>query len=140
MAIDADLRHWPLVFVRFEGGQTVAEVDDYFARMAEIHERKQPWVNISFMNDYVRDPRVLRRVALGIKATNESVRQYCLGVAMVAPSAGFRFVLSSVFLIQPLACPYTVCGTYAEASAFVAAKAAARGVTLPPRARPSWPL
>jgi hypothetical protein len=138
MAIDSDLRHWPLVFSRFDGKQTVEEVDGYFASMAAVHARKKPWVSIVFMNDYTRDPRVLRRVAQGMKLTDEAVRLYCLGVAMVSASAGFRFMLSSVFLLQPMACPYTVCGTLDEAQKFVAERAAERGLVLPPRARPSW--
>jgi hypothetical protein len=139
MAIDVDLRAWPLIFARFEGGQTVQEVDGYFARMAEVHARKKPWVGICFMNDYARDPRVLRRMAQGMKENDEAVRQYCAAVAMVAQSVGFRFVLGSVFLLQPMVCPYTVSGSYAEALAFVAQKAGERGLVLP-RAQPSWPL
>jgi hypothetical protein len=140
MAIDADLRYWPLVYARFDGKQTVEEVDDYFRRMGEVHARKKPWVSVVFMNDYARDPRVLRRVAQGMKDTEEAVRQYCLGVAMVSASSGFRFVLSSVFLIQPMVCPYVVVGTLDEAHKYVAQKAAERGLTIPPRAAPAWPL
>jgi hypothetical protein len=131
LAIDIDLSHWPLVFTRFEGSQTVEEVDAHFAQMESVHARKQPWVNISLMSGYTRDPRVMRRVAQGMKRTQEAIRAHCLAVAMVAPSAGFRFMLSSVLLIQPMSCPYAVCASLDEAWGFVRDKAAERKLILP---------
>lgn len=86
MAIDLDLRNWPLVFTRFEGSQTIEDVDGDFERTASIHERKQPWMSVAFMNGY----------------------------------------------IQPIPCPYMVCGTLNDALAFVRKKAAECSLSLPP--------
>ena len=137
MAIDSDSSNWPLVFIRFEGSQTVEEVDAHFDRTAVIHARKQPWVSVAFMNGYGRDPRVLRRVAYWMKQRAEPTRKYCVATAMIAPSAGFRFVLGAVLLIQPISCPYVVCGTLDEALSFVRKKAAERALRLPSEL-PSW--
>jgi hypothetical protein len=137
MAIDLDLRSWPLVFTRFDGSQSIEEVDGYFGRTAAIHARKEPWVSVSFMNGYTRDPRVLRRMAEWMKKTEQPIREYCVATAMVAPSAGFRFMLGTVLLIQPIFCPYTVCANLEDALAFVRQKARERALTLP-EARPSW--
>jgi hypothetical protein len=137
MAIESDLRNWPLVFTRFEGSQTIEEVDGHFERTASIYVRKQPWVSVAFMNGYGRDPRVLRRIAYWMKKIEEPTRKYCMAAAMIAPSAGFRFVLGAVLLIQPIPCPYMVCGTLDEALAFVRMKAAEHSLKLPSEL-PSW--
>jgi hypothetical protein len=138
MAIDSDLRNWPLVFTRFEGSQTIEEVDAHFEHTGSIHVRKQPWVSVAIMNGYGRDPRVLRRIAYWMKKVEEPIRQYCVAAAMVAPSAGFRFVLGAVLLIQPISCPYMVCATLDEALTFVRKKAAERALKLPAELPSSW--
>ena len=138
MPIDVDLSHFPLRFTKFDGAQTVEEVDAYFERMAPIHARKQPWVGVTLIKGYVRDTKVIRRMADWMKKTEEPTRQYCLATAMVSSSAGFRFLFGSVLLIQPLACPYAVCASLDEALTFVRKKAAERALKLPD-ALPSWP-
>jgi hypothetical protein len=137
MAIDSDLSSFPLVFTRFDGVQTRDELEAYIARMNPIHARKQPWVSIVIVNNYIRDLWFLRRMASWIKETDQAVREHCLAVALVTSSSGLSFVLSTVFLMQPLRCPYLVCRTMDEANAFVRAQAAKRGLSVP-AAKPVW--
>jgi hypothetical protein len=105
--------------------------------MAPIHVRKEPWVSIVIINNYSRELWFLRRLASWIKETDQPVRDYCLAVAMVTSSAGLSFMLSTVFLMQPLRCPYRVCKSLDEARAFVRSQAAHRGLSLPD-AKPAW--
>jgi hypothetical protein len=137
MAIDTDLRHLPFVFSRFDGEQTRDELDGHIALLAPIYRAKKPWVSITFANHYSRELWFLRRMAAWIKETETPVRDYCVAVAIVAKSPGLSFVLSTVFLIQPLPCPYKVCHSLEEANAFVRAEAAKRGLVLPP-GKPFW--
>jgi hypothetical protein len=137
MAIDSDLRHFPLVYTRFDGIQTSAELESYIARMAPVHARKEPWVSVVIINNYIRDLWFLRRMARWIKETDDVVRHYCVACAMVTSSSGLSFMLSTVFLMQPLRCPYLVCRNLDEANAFVRAQAAKRGLSLP-EGKPTW--
>jgi hypothetical protein len=103
-----------------------------------VHLRKQPWVNICYFKTYSRNPEVHRRIAEWTKQTEAHTSAYCVGVAMISPSIGFRFVLSSVFLMKRLPCPHEVCSNWDAAVAFVQREADARGMQLPPIVRP-WP-
>jgi hypothetical protein len=131
MPIDVDSRHWPLIFTRFDGEQTMEEFEAYIAHMEFVHRRRKPWANVCFMNAYSRDPRIHRRVAEWMKQNEAKTQEFCIAVAMVAPSTGFRFVLSTVLLLKSMPCPYGVYSRFDEALAFVRAKATKRGITLP---------
>jgi hypothetical protein len=131
MSIIGDLSRWPLVFARWDGDQTVDDVERHIARMEEIHRRKQPWVSLNYMKQYSRDPAVIRRVARWMRETGPMTRRYCAGVALVSPSGGFRFFLSSVFLISPLPCPHDVFGNYDDALSYLRNKLSDVGVSLP---------
>ena len=73
------------------------------------------------------------------RQAEQHTRTYCIATAMVTQSMGFRFVLSSVFLLRPLVTPYTVCGTVAEALAFVQREARKREMPLPATITNPWP-
>jgi hypothetical protein len=137
MAIDTDLEHLPIVFTRFDGVQTKDELESYIARMAQVHRSRKPWVSIVFAKNYSRELWFLRRMASWIKETEQLVKDHCVAVAIITESAGLSFVLSTVFLMQPLPCPYQVCRSLDEASAFVRVHASKRGLVLP-GARPAW--
>lgn len=138
MAITLDLSHVPLALSRFDGEQSLDEVERYIDRMSEIHARRQPYVSIVWMRRYARGAAHTERMGRWIKDTEESARRYCLGVAMISESTGFRFALAAIFLIRPMPCPYLVCGTWAEAIAYARAQAGKGGVVLPELASP-WP-
>ncbi|MDC0674911.1 hypothetical protein [Nannocystis radixulma] len=136
MAITLDLSHLPLVLTRFDGEQTLDEVEEYIGRMAEVHARRQPYLSITWMRRYARGSEHTERIGRWIKDTEELTRQYCLGVAMISQSTGFRFALAAIFLIRPMPCPYLVCGTWSEAIAYARAQASKGGVELPELASP----
>ena len=55
-----------------------------------------------------------------------------VGTGIVTQSIGFRFLLSSIFLVKPMVCPYQVCGSFAEAWSFVSGQGRKRDVIIPP--------
>lgn len=138
MSIELDVQ-WPYVFTRFDGVQTLADLDAYIARMErEVHKRKQPYLGVTYLKKYSRDKEVVERMQKWMAATKSFTRDYCVAIAMINSSTGFRFLLSAIFLVQSMPCPYEVCGTYAEAIAFVDKEADKRGLAhkLP---KPPWP-
>jgi hypothetical protein len=138
MSIDLDVQ-WPYVFTKFDGVQTIPELDAYIARMdGEVHRRREPYVGVTYLKKYSRDKEVVDRMRKWMAATEKVTRERCLGIGMVNSSTGFRFLLSAIFVIQPMPCPYEVCGTFDDALAFVTQQATKRGLKLAAPRRP-WP-
>jgi hypothetical protein len=136
MAIDLVLDHWPFVLTKFDGEQTSAELEAYIKRMDAVHARKERYVGISFLKRYARDRPQVERIGRWVKDTEEVTRTYCLAAGMINDSTGFRFLLSAVFLIKRMPCPYQVCATFDDAVTFVRKEAGTRGLVLPPVRRP----
>jgi hypothetical protein len=136
MSIELDVQ-WPYAFTRFDGLQTLPDLDAYIARMErEVHRRKQPYVGITFLKKYSREKEVVERMGKWMAAIDKQTREHCLAIAMVSSSTGFRFLLSALFVVQRMPCPYDVCGTFDEAIAFVQKEAHKRGLMLQPPKRP----
>ena len=70
-----------------------------------------------------------------MKATADETKQWCVGNGIVSKSLGFRFLLSSIFLVKPMPCPYSVCSSWDEAMTWVQQSAATRGLGRPARAQ-----
>jgi hypothetical protein len=96
-------------------------------------------VSISWMKKYATDPKQVSRVAHWMKETGHLSTKYCLGTGIVTQSLGFRFLLSSIFLIKPMPCPYQVCKSFAEAFTFVTGEATKHDLALPAVTNP-WPI
>ena len=104
--------------------------------MKTVHARKERYVGISYLKRYNRDKPQVDRIARWIKETEEVTRTYCMAAGMINDSTGFRFLLSAVFLIKRMPCPYQVCATFDEAVKFVRKESEPRGLVLPPVPRP----
>jgi len=128
-----------VVFSKFDGEQTAAEVESYIRRFDAIHACGRPYVGITWIKGYSRDKFMTERMGRWLKETESLTRHLCAGAAIINSSAAFRFVLSAVFLIKPMVCPYMVCGSFADAEAFVRAQAPNRHIVLPPTLRCPWP-
>jgi hypothetical protein len=137
MAIDLVLDQWPFVLTRFNGDQSQEELESYIRRMGQVHARKERYVGISYLKRYSRERAYVERIARWMKESEPVTREYCLAVGMINPSIGFRFVLSGLFLIKPMPCPYQVCATFEEAVTFVRQQATRHGLSLP-TARCPW--
>lgn len=138
MAITLDTANFPVVLTKFDGQQTLEEVEDYIARMSAVHDRRETYLGITWMRRYARSSEHTARIARWIGDSEHLTREHCAGTVMITQSAGFRFALAAIFLIKPMPCPYLVCGTWSEALAFVRARGEARGVAVPEFPCP-WP-
>jgi hypothetical protein len=138
MAIDLVTDQWPFMFTRFDGEQSMDELDAYIRRVDAVHARHEPYVGITFLKKYSRDRPQLERIARWLKDCEAVTREYCLAAGMVNNSVGFRFILSSIFLIKPMPIPYQVCASFDDAVTFVRRHASDRGLVLPAVRKP-WP-
>ena len=139
MSIFLDATQWPLVLCKFDGEQTIEEVDAYIRRFDAVHARRRPYVGITFMKRYVRGRAITDRMGRWLKESERATRDYCLGAGLISQSATFRFALSAVLLIRPMVCPYNVSSRFADAESYVRAIAAQRGLGLPPVIVNPWP-
>lgn len=84
------------------------------------------------MRRYQSNPGHVQKVARWMKQTSDKTRELCVGNGIVSQSLGFRFLLSSIFLVKPMPCPYQVCASFDEAFQWVRERALERGLRLPP--------
>ncbi len=129
--VEVSTQHWPVLLVKFDGEQTMDDVDYFIREMNAVHARKAPYASISLMRKYSSERTQVQKVAQWMKQTADFPRQYCVGTGIVSQSLGFRFLLSSIFLVRPMPCPYQVCSSFDEALAWVRVKGKARGLDVP---------
>jgi hypothetical protein len=139
MSIELDLTQPPLVFAKFDGEQTLDELERYIADMEAVFTRRQPYVSVTWLKRYARSPEQIKRTAKWFKDRELVMRELCIASAIINGSAAFRFALSAVFLIKPMNGPYTVCGTFDDAMRFGRAEMQKRGLRLAPTIRNPWP-
>jgi hypothetical protein len=130
--VEITAQYWPMLLVKFDGEQTMRDVDYFLREMAAAQARKEPYVSISLMRKYSSERAQVQKVAQWMKQTADETRRWCLANGIVSQSLGFRFLLSSIFLVKPMPCPYQVCSSFDEAMTWVRDKAAAKGLAVPP--------
>lgn len=106
----------------FDGEQTAQDVDRYLARLTEVHARDRDYVGISLMLRYAAPRDQMQRIGAFIAEHKDDVARLCRGTAIITPHLGFRFLLSSLFMIQRMPNPYTVAGNADDAFAWVRAE------------------
>ena len=139
MAIELDLSQQPVVFTKFDGDQTLEELERYFADMDAVFARRQPYYSVTWLKRYARDPQQIRRTATWFKDRAQVISETCIATTLISTSAALRFALSTLFLIRPMHGPYTVCATFEEAMTFGQAEFRKRGLRLSPTIRNPWP-
>ena len=130
-AIRIDQSCLPIVLTVFRGKQTDQDVEEYIAAMDAMYARGRRYAGVTFMLQYAPERRHLGRVAEWTRATKPRVKELCVGAAMLAPSATFRFLLSSFLMIQPLPMPYRVVGEVDEAADWITGQLAAERLVVP---------
>jgi hypothetical protein len=138
MSIDIDVSIPGLVFSRFDGEQTLAELDRYIGRYNDVLKAGKPYIGINWMKRHTRNRELARRMGQWMKDTDAVTKELVCGAAIITTSTTFRFLLSSVFLIKPMSCPYTVCASLSEADRFLRPVAALRRLALPTVLRSPW--
>lgn len=129
--VEISTEYWPMLLVKFDGEQSMRDVDYFIREMSAAHARKEPYVSISLMRKYSSERAQVQKVAQWMKATADETRKWCVANGIVSQSLGFRFLLSSIFLVKPMPCPYQVCASFDEAMAWVRTVATARGLEVP---------
>jgi hypothetical protein len=115
-AISFDEMRYPIVVVTFVGLATDVEFDNYLRGLDEIFARRQKVVTIVDATLAEITPAGQRqKQAAWLKTNVDVLRRYSLGTALVFTSPIFRFVLSTMFVVQPLPTPYVVVGQLDDA-------------------------
>jgi hypothetical protein len=127
-AIEIFTDQWPVVFIRVDGEQTTADFEAYIAAFNQIYERQLPFSIVTWVKKYSARSEIIARVGKWFKETEPLIRKYWVSNAMVSGSAGFRFLLSAVYLVKPLPISSRVCATPDEALTFTRTRWADRGL------------
>jgi hypothetical protein len=136
VSIENDFSQPPVVFTKFEGDQTLEDLERYIAEMEEFFTRKQRYLSVTWLKRYARSPEQLRRTATWFKERETVMRELCVASTIISTSPAFRFALSALFLIKPLNGPSSVCSTFDEAISFGQEEFRKRGLHLPPIRNP----
>jgi hypothetical protein len=135
-SIEILTEQWPVIFIKIDGEQTIADFEAYIDTFNRFYEKETPFSIVTLVRKYSANPHIVSRVGRWFKDTESLITKHWISNAMVSQSAGFRFVLSAVYLIKPLPIPSRVCATPDEALAFTRASWMSRGLTVAPR----WPF
>jgi len=138
MAIDLDVTQEPVVFTKFDGDQTLEDLEHYIANMDAVFAKRQLYYSVTWLKRYARDPQQIRRTAAWFKDREKEIGALCVATSIISTSAALRFALSTLFLIRPIKGPYTVCATFDEAMTFGQTEFKKRGLRLPPTIRNPW--
>jgi len=138
-AIETTLAYFPVIFTKFDGDQTIQDIDDYWAQIERVHRRKELFVSINWMKRHSRELALVKHMGECVKRNDAGTRANCACTAMITDSLGFRFLLSSMFLVHPLPVPYIVSPSTLDAIKFCRTEAAKRGLVLPERLGSPWP-
>jgi hypothetical protein len=116
----------PVLVIALHAAWSDAEFDDYLARMTSALERatRPIAVVVEVVGSHQPTTEQRRRQAAWMRAHRDLIRRRCAGIAFVFASPIFRFVLSSILLIEPIAIPYVVSTTRDDALAFAKARLA----------------
>jgi hypothetical protein len=128
-AVRFDRSRWPIVVAELEGKPTDDDLEAYLRGLGELLQEATRGVLVIDMTRALPSaPEQRRRIGEWMRAHKTQMAERGLGAAFVIPSGLFRFVLSSIFLIQRPPMPYTVVATLAEALAWARARLMGRKV------------
>jgi hypothetical protein len=114
--IKIDDTHWPIVVVTTIGVCSDQEFESYLSWMTKSLQRKTRVVTIIDLSQAGRTPKHQRQHQTSwMQAHKEALSLYSAGTAFVFTSPVFRFILSSIFLVQSPPGDYCVVGTIEEA-------------------------
>jgi hypothetical protein len=118
-SIRVDTTLFPIVLTVFNGDQDEPEVDRYIARMNTLYADGQPYIGATLMVRYRPEVAQLKRIADWSRERKADIARSCAGVSIVAPSPAFRFLFSTLLMMQPMPCPYTVVSDVDDASEWI---------------------
>ncbi len=99
------------------------EFENYLRTLDGLLDRRRRYAVILDVQTKELMPRSQRRAqAEWMKRRRTDLEKFCAGTAFVFQSAVYRFVLSSIFLLQPIPTPYEICANVDEALAWARQK------------------
>ncbi len=111
-----DRSRWPIIVVELEGKPSDADLDEYLGELtALLHQDERGVVIVDMTRARPSSPEQRKRIGEWMRTHRAELAARGVGAAFVIASAMFRFVLSSIFLIQRPPMPYTVVATLDEA-------------------------
>jgi hypothetical protein len=114
-----DRSRWPIVVVELEGKPSDATIDEYLRGLtALLQEDARGVVIVDMTRAQPSAPEQCKRIGEWMREYRAQLAERGLGVAFVISSGVFRFVLSSIFLIQRPPMPYTVEASLEDAVAW----------------------
>ena len=130
--IEVDDRYWPVVLFRFAGQVTLAELNDYLAKMEQLLDRPGRSSGlVVHQSARAWDSAMVRRQAAWMKSHAERIREKSLGVALVVTSPILRGILRAILWIQPMPQPHKVFGDIPSALAWLSERLASAGLRMP---------
>jgi hypothetical protein len=118
-----DRSRWPVVVVALNGKPADPDVEQYLAELDQLlREDERGVLVVDTSRAELPTPEQRRRIGEWMRAHKAALAARGLGCVFVLPSGLFRFVLSSIFLIQRPPMPYAVVATLDEALAWARAQ------------------
>jgi hypothetical protein len=115
-AIRVDENRWPVVIADFSGEQTDDQLASYLRHIKRYLDARKRFALIVDLRQATRTPLSQQaQIAEWLKSNVNSFRKLNVATAFVFSSPVFRFVLSRVFLIQPMPSPHLVTADFEEA-------------------------
>jgi len=125
---------WPLHITVTPNVASLEEIQRFMTMMEAVYARKQKFLAVAFVPGVLRqDRQTIKRYGEWMRDTRESVRLYSMGTVFITPSMLFRFVLSGLFLIQPLESPHEIVADIDAAVPWIASTLRSHGMPVPSR-------
>lgn len=122
----------PILLITWRGVATPAEYDAYIDVMTGVLDTKRRYIYVIDATEAALLPEWQRKKQVElIRDNKDRLKLYALGFAFISPSAVFRFMLSSIFIAQPMPVPYVVSPTLREGFAWVRSQLREAGLAVP---------
>ena len=131
-SVEINDRRWPIVVLIFEGVPSEEAFDSYLRELDRIYARGQRHVTIVDARKGGLIPRSMRRrQGEWLKENREVIERYSIGTVTVLGSPVLRFVLATIYLIQPPVVPNVIVSTWEEGLSWALAQLQKEGLRPP---------
>lgn len=121
---------WPLLLVGYVGTPSVEQQEEYQAKLSACLRRGEKYVSIIDTRSFTGVPPAQRQLmARFLREHEEHFRQVGLGTCLIITSPVVRLVVSVIFHLKPMSCPYYVASSMEAALDWVLGQLEAAGLT-----------
>lgn len=123
---------FPLILAINPQVPTLPALDAYLQRVEELYARKSRILWLScFHKTNKNDNAVNQRLGEWVKANKSLTKGLNCGIAFHSQSRVFNFILSAIFLVQPVDAPYKSGANLADLCRFLGMQAETQQISLP---------